>query len=189
MMGEGGDPGAFKYSTAGAHLISAIITRAVGKNAREFANERLFGPIGMRKIPDYAMESFGFDDLFGEKVRGWVEDPAGNSAGGWGLTMTPGDMSRFGFLYLNGGLWDGKRIFSGEWVAESTAASPNRYGYLWWTGEEDGISAYMALGNGGNAIFCVPRKDLVVAIASGFVENPRDRWTLLKERIIPAVKD
>ncbi|MNE80635.1 hypothetical protein D3C80_1772240 [compost metagenome] len=67
--------------------------------------------------------------------------------------------------------------------------NPNRYGYLWWLHEEDGLTAYSALGDGGNAICCIPEKDLVVAIASAFVINPRDRWTLIKERILPAVLD
>lgn len=48
MLGQKGNIGAFKYCTAGAHLLSAIITRSTGKNVCEFANEHLFGPIGMK---------------------------------------------------------------------------------------------------------------------------------------------
>jgi CubicO group peptidase (beta-lactamase class C family) len=51
-LGQNGKIGTFKYSTAGAHLLSTIITRSTGKSAREFANERLFKPIGMKVIPD-----------------------------------------------------------------------------------------------------------------------------------------
>lgn len=186
MLGEKGEPGVFKYSTAGAHLLSAILTRATGQSAREFANEALFGPIGMRTIPDYPMENFGFDELFGAKVKGWVKDPSGNSTGGWGLTLTPRDMARFGLLCLNRGIWDGRELVPESWMLESTAMNPNHYGYLWWLREEEGISAYMAMGDGGNVICCIPEKDLVIAIASGFMMNPRDRWELIKERILPA---
>ncbi|CAI6223291.1 hypothetical protein JS609_00241 [Bacillus subtilis] len=70
MLGQGGKIGTFKYSTAGVHLLSAIITRTTGKSAREFANEYLFKPIGMKEIPHYEMKSFSFDDLFGKHVRG-----------------------------------------------------------------------------------------------------------------------
>lgn len=189
ILGQKGVIGAFKYSTAGAHLLSAIITRSTGKNAREFAGERLFKPIGMKEIPDYGMKSFGFEDLFGENVRGWVEDPNGNSTGGWGLTLTPRDMARFGFLYLNHGLWANRQIISNQWIVESTAMTPHKYGYLWWLREEDGVFAYLALGDGGNVICCIPEKDLVIAIGSEFIMNPRDRWTLIKECIIPAVID
>lgn len=100
MLDQGGKIGTFKYSTAGVHLLSAIITRTTDKSAREFANEYLFKPIGMKEIPHYEMKSFGFDDLFGKHVRGWENDPDGNSTGGWGLTMTPRDMVRFGYLYF-----------------------------------------------------------------------------------------
>ncbi|MGZ7445069.1 serine hydrolase domain-containing protein [Paenibacillus sp. TH7-28] len=189
MLGQGGSIGAFKYSTAGAHLLSAILTRSTGQSAREFANERLFKPISMKEIPDYKMKAFGFDDLFGKNVKGWVHDPNGNSAGGWGLTLTPRDMARFGLLYLNRGRWDHRQVVPAAWVDASTAMNPNHYGYLWWLREEDGVSAYMAMGDGGNIICCIPEKDLVVAIASEFVMNPRDRWELIKEHIISAIVD
>ncbi|EGL15076.1 MULTISPECIES: serine hydrolase [unclassified Paenibacillus] len=189
MLGQKGEIGTFKYSTAGAHLLSSILTRSTGKSAREFANERLFRPIGMKEIPDYEMESFGFEDLFGKKVRGWVQDPNRISTGGWGLTLTPRDMARFGLLYLNRGLWNHHPIISGTWVNESTAMNANNYGYLWWLREEDGVYAYSAMGDGGNVICCIPEKDLVLAIASEFVAHPRDRWTLIKDHVIPAVLD
>ncbi|WP_242220373.1 serine hydrolase [Bacillus cereus group sp. BfR-BA-01380] len=189
MLGEKGELGTFKYSTAGAHLLSAIITRSTGKSAREFANERLFKLIGMKEIPDYEMKSFGFEDLFGKNVKGWVKDPNNNSTGGWGLTLTPRDMARFGLLYLNRGMWNNNRIISETWIDESTTINPNHYGYLWWVHEEDGIFAYLARGDGGNVIYCIPEKDLVVAIASEFIFNPRDRWELIKEFVIPAVID
>ena len=188
MLGLGGKIGTFKYCSAGAHLLSAVITRSTGKSAREFANERLFGPTGMRQIPDHEMKAFGFDDLFGKDVKGWVKDPDGNSTGGWGLTLTPRDMARFGFLYLNRGIWDDMPLVSEAWIDESTAANQNNYGYLWWLFETDGVRACLALGDGGNVICCIPEKDIVIAIASGFaVMDPRDRWTLIKEHIIPAV--
>ncbi|MEQ8187289.1 MAG: serine hydrolase [Candidatus Eremiobacterota bacterium] len=195
MLGRKGIIGTFKYCTAGAHLLSAIITRTTGKSAREFANERLFKPAGMKEIPDHEMNSFDFDDLFGKNVKGWVKDPNGNSTGGWGLTLVPRDMARFGFLYLNRGIRDNNQIISGTWIDESTGPhsttlinnSTAKYGYLWWLHEEEGVFAYLARGDGGNIICCIPGKDLVVAIASEFIMNPRDRWTLIKEYIIPAV--
>lgn len=189
MLGQNGSIGVFKYSTAGAHLLSAIITRCTEKSAREFANKRLFKPIGMKVIPNYEMKSFGYDDLFGKDIRGWVTDPAGNSTGGWGLTLTPRDMARFGFLYLNHGIWNKKQIIPKAWIDESIAFNPNNYGYLWWLFKENNIFAYAAMGDGGNTICCIPEKDMVVSIASEFVMNPRDRWTLIKDHIVPTVTD
>jgi len=189
MLGQKGSLGTFKYSTSGAHLLSAILTCATGKCARAFANEHLFKPIGMKVIPDYEMDSFGLEEVFGSKLKGWVHDPNGHSTGGWGLTLTLRDMARFGFLYLNDGIWDDKQIIAKTWIDASTAPQSKtlinnataKYGYLWWLYEEDGIFAYSAMGDGGNVICCIPEKDLIVAIASEIVRNPHDRWPLIKK--------
>ncbi len=189
LLGRSGQLGKFQYSTAGAHLLSAIITRSTGMCAREFANQRLFKPLGMREIPDHEMDSFQLDDVFGKNVSGWIKDPQGNTTGGWGLTITPRDMARFGFLYLNRGVWDDKQVISEAWIDESTAPNANNYGYLWWLREEGSIHIYSALGSGGSVICCIPKKDLVVAIASKIIRKPRERWLLFERCILPAIKD
>ena len=158
MLGRGGEIGDFKYSTSGAHLLSAILTRTTGKCAREFANQHLFCPIGMREIPDYKMPSFALEDVFGPGVKGWQYDPHGNTTGGFGLTLTPRDMARFGFLYLNGGFWENQQVIPRSWVAESIAMNRHKYGYLWWLAEEDGVFMHMAMGDGGNIDLLHPGK-------------------------------
>ncbi|WDL90124.1 serine hydrolase [Bacillus sp. HNR-4] len=187
-IGKGGNIGAFKYSSAGAHVLSAIITSVTGKSAREFANEQLFQPLGMREIPNYNMKAFGFDDLFGKDVKGWVHDPNGISTGGWGLTLTVKDMAKFGQMYLNEGIHNGKQILSKSWIKESTEMNTNQYGYLWWLREEDGIFSYCAMGDGGNMICCIPEKELVVVIASEAMPNARDRWELIVKYILPCIQ-
>ncbi|MFX0095336.1 MAG: serine hydrolase domain-containing protein, partial [Candidatus Hodarchaeota archaeon] len=189
LLGRSGQLGRFQYSSAGAHLLSAIITRTTGKCAREFANERLFRPLGMREIPNPNMKSFKQDDVFGKNVTGWINDPNGNTTGGWGLTITPRDMARFGFLYLNRGIWDNKQIISKKWIDDSIAMNSNGYGYLWWLKGENSTFAFSASGSGGSHIFCIPEKDLVVAIASKIAGKSRDRWLLLEKYIIPAIID
>ncbi|WP_234124221.1 serine hydrolase domain-containing protein [Clostridium hydrogenum] len=172
-LGQGGKIGDFKYSSEGVHLLSAIITRSTGKSAREFANENLFRLIGMREIPDYPMKGFRCDDLFGEKLRGWVKDPKGNSTGGWGITLTPRDMVRFGLLYLKQGIWNGEQVIPKAWIDETITAHSEakfnkftlKYGYLWWLKEDNGL-LYSAIGDGGNIICCIPDKELVIAITA-----------------------
>lgn len=48
--------------------------------------------------------------------------------------LTVRDMAKFGQLYLNGGIWKGKRILTEEWIKESTAAynywGELPYGYM-----------------------------------------------------------
>ncbi|WP_446937000.1 serine hydrolase domain-containing protein [Lysinibacillus fusiformis] len=186
-MGEGGAIGHFKYSSAGAHLLSAILTQSTGKTALAFANEYLFQPIGIKEIPNYPMTGYGFDDLFGKNVKGWVHDPNGLSTGGWGLTMTTRDMARIGSLYMNKGLWNHQRILSKAWIQESIAGNSHHYGYLWWLREEEDFFSYAAVGDGGNIICCIPSLNTVVAISSLFMVNAPDRWSFIKEHIIPAL--
>jgi CubicO group peptidase (beta-lactamase class C family) len=188
IMGEGGPLGGYQYCTAGPHLLSAILTKTTKQSAREFANQHLFGPLGMQQIADYPLQACGLEDVF-LKPKGWIHDPSGYTVGGWGLTVTPRDMACFGFLYLNGGVWEDKQVISKAWIDESTAMTPNKYGYLWWLREENGISAFSALGSGGNVICCIPQKDLVVAIASKVTGKPYDPWTLFEDFILPATKD
>ena len=189
LLGRNGQLGTFNYSSAGPHLLSAIITRTTGMCAREFANKHLFKPLGMKEIPDHKMRSFSLDNVFGKNVTGWIKDPNGITTGGWGLTMAPRDMARFGFLYLNRGIWDNKQIISKTWIDESTALNTNEYGYLWWLKGQDRTFAFSALGYGGNCIYCIPEKDLVVAIVSKMAAKPRDRWWLLERCIIPSLTD
>jgi CubicO group peptidase (beta-lactamase class C family) len=189
LLGKNGTPGKFQYSSLGAHLLSAIISRSTGMNAREFANQRLFHPLGIKEIPDHDMKSFSMDEVFGEKVKGWVKDPGGITTGGWGLTITARDMARFGFLYLNHGLWEGAQIIPESWIEESTAMNANEYGYFWWLKEEESIFSYAAAGSGGNLICCIPEKDLVVAIGSKITAKPRDRRQLIEEHVLPAIQD
>lgn len=186
-LGQNGEIGEFKYSTAGAHLLSAILTRSTHKSAREFANEFLFNPLGIDKIPDYKINEFGYEELFGKKVKGWVNDPYGNSTGGWGLTLSVRDMAKIGLLYLNKGRWENRQIISNHWIDKSVKANSNNYGYLWWLFHYDGLNAFSAMGDGGNAICVIPEKQLVIAIASKVIINAKDRWEFIKAYILPAL--
>jgi CubicO group peptidase (beta-lactamase class C family) len=169
--------GTFQYNSACSHLLSAVLTRATGRSARAFANEHLFAPLGMAEVGPGGEGS----------APHWLEDPQGNSTGGWGLALRPRDMARFGYLYLNRGWWDGVQIVPEEWVDASLAPHAPGYGYQWWLRDLDGLFAYSAIGRGGHHIFCVPDRDLVVAIASKPAGRWRDRWSLLEEYIIPSV--
>ena len=189
LLGRKGESGKFQYSSVGAHLLSAIITRTAGMCAREFANERLFRPLGMKEIPDRKMKSFQVDEVFGKNVTGWIKDPQGITTGGWGLTVTPRDMARFGFLYLNRGIWDNTPIISQSWIDESTVQNANRYGYYWWLRGEGNTFSYSAAGSGGNLICCVPGQDLVVAIASKVSMKTSDPWLPVDSCILPAIEE
>ncbi len=177
-------PVPFKYSTCGAHILSAVIGMAAGKSAREFANEALFEPAGMAVIEENTEQEFSFDGLFGRKIKGWIHDPQGVSAGGWGLCMTAADMARFGELYLNGGMLEGKRIISEDWIRKTFTPNEAHYGYLWWQLDK---GVFAAMGDGGNMICCIPDMGITAAVLSCFTPKAADRWELVRDYIIHAI--
>ncbi|MDP4152224.1 MAG: serine hydrolase [Bacillota bacterium] len=187
MIDKNGTIGNFKYSTEGAHLLSAILTRATGKSTREFANEVLFKPVGMAEIELHLLTAadMSFDTLFGKDLKGWANDPQGITTGGWGITLTPDDMARFGSLYLNHGFWNGKQVIPKAWVSACSTANQNHYAYMWWQLAFGNLPAFAAMGDGGNIICCIPEKQLVIAVASAFMMNPKDRCILIGEHILP----
>jgi CubicO group peptidase (beta-lactamase class C family) len=172
----------WNYSTADAHLIGGILTRATGVSLLDYANTHLFEPLGISGAE-------------------WDTDSQGYNVGGSGLALTPREMATFGYLYLNGGLWDTEQIVPGDWVALTTTAQDEEtgYGYLWWRGEREffgGYPAFAALGYGGDMVFVYPELDLVaVAKTSYFVmataagQQEDAVMGLVRDYVIAAVND
>jgi CubicO group peptidase (beta-lactamase class C family) len=196
--------GTFQYNSGASHLLSAIITRSTGRCAQEFAAEHiitrstgrcaqefaaehLFEPLGIDQPATNMQHTYSQADVFRNRAGGWPKDPQGNSIGGWGLVLKPRDMARFGYLYLNSGQWDSEQIIPKKWVEDSVSPHTPGYGYQWWLRDVNGVFAFSAVGQGGNHIFCIPQKDLVVVVASKPGSRWRDRWLLLEEFVIPAV--
>jgi CubicO group peptidase (beta-lactamase class C family) len=181
--------GRFQYNSAASHLLSAIITRSTGRCAQEFAAEHLFEPLGIDPPASDVQHTYSQADVFRNTGGGWPKDPQGNSIGGWGLYLKPRDMARFGYLYLNDGRWDGAQIIPKKWVENSVSPHTPGYGYQWWLRDVKGVFVFSAVGQGGQHIFCIPDKDLVVVVASRLGRRWRDRWLLLEEFVIPAIEE
>jgi len=167
MLEAPGD--SFAYCSSGSHLLSAIIQETTGMSTLDFAGKHLFGPLGI------------FDVI-------WPSDPQGINHGWSDLHITPHDMAKVGYLYLNDGLWEGKQVVSAEWLATSTDshvtfADGDGYGYQCWTSPD----YYSAIGRGGQYIIISPNKDMVVVLTGGgsYPERVQD---LLSSYLFPAVK-
>lgn len=162
----------FEYCNGASFLLSAIIQEKTGKTARAYAEEYLFGPLGIDHIS-------------------WAPNPQGITIGWSELYMEPIDMAKIGYLYLNDGQWDGAQVVPAEWVAASThkqiaATLEDGYGYQWWV-DDDGY--YMALGYSGQFVFVVPDLDLLAVFVSDLAEQ--DFYTpqhLLDEYVIPSAE-
>lgn len=165
----------FSYNDAGAHLVLAAIAKATGKTPAQYAQEKIFGPLG---IKDYK----------------WDTDPQGIHMGGDGLYLQPRDMAKMGYLYLKNGVWDGKEVVPAKWVEVSTRKQietpgemlgQNGYGYFWWMEEFGG---YSALGYAGQYIFVVPEKDLVVVFTADMANDFQFPRRMMKLFILPSIK-
>lgn len=195
------EPGStFSYDGLSCHLLSLILTKVTGMSTAEYAYSRLFQPLGIwqneqgQPVPwknaGYVADSphlfFFWDD---ERDALWSVDSEGYYIGSSGLQLTPREMAKFGYLYLNGGWWDQQEIIPTWYVQESAQqhGSIKGYGYLWWLGERQGHRCFTAHGAGGHAVMVVPDLDLVAVITS----SPGDEEhveTVLRDYVIPAVE-
>lgn len=115
--------------------------------------------------------------------------------------MSSLDYAKFGQLYRNKGLWDGKEILPAKWVNETLTKHlqiPNRpdefYGYLFWnktyTVNGKKYETFYCAGNGGSKIFIFKDLPVVVVVTAKAYGRPYahpqvDR--MMKEFILPAL--
>lgn len=177
------EPGSrFDYDSAAPALFGPIIERSTGYTVGEFAETFLFMPLGIKRYKWHTMRD-------------------GKDYTGGGFRTTPGDMARFGQLYLQKGSWKGKQLVSKKWVEESTrphlVANEGldvSYGYYWWReifliGNRQ-IRVFSASGNGGNKIYVFPTEDLVVTITASAYNQSYDHSQvrlMMSQYILPAV--
>lgn len=145
--------GRMLYSTGNYHLLSAILTDRTGMSTLEYARSRLGEPLEIRIPP-------------------WQTDPQGIYLGGNNMLLSPRAMVRFGELYRNGGVLEGRQVVPGDWVRTSLEPrtrsrwSGEAYGYGWFLGDAGGYPMFFAWGYGGQFIFVVPDLELTMVTTS-----------------------
>ena len=176
----------FIYNSGTANLLGEIIKRASGMSLADYAESRLFAPLG---IDSY--EWYSFPSAPGMTVASST------------LYLRPRDMAKIGQLYLDDGVWNGTRVVSHDWVSQSTheavglvaSESPvpglnPAYGYLWWLGtfSTGDTKTFFAAGHGGQFIFVFPELEMVVVFtAGGFEErNYAPVIQIVNDYILPA---
>jgi CubicO group peptidase (beta-lactamase class C family) len=194
------EPGTeFAYSSAGSHLLSAIVADATGQSTLAFARAKLFAPLGI--ATDQALEqtvshwppSQAELDAYEQAPVAWPRDPQGYHYGGAFLKLPARDLAKLGYLYLNGGRWDGTQVVPADYAAASTRpqsdppVGPGDYGYQWWVTNETGHDSFRAMGFGGQLIQVIPELDLVVVITSDADQGRFDAANLVGTTIVPAV--
>lgn len=150
----------FYYSSGNSNLLSLIIRNTVGeKDYCLFPYKNLFHKIGM------------YHTLL-------EPDASGTFVGSSYIYASARDYARFGLLYLHDGMWNGERILPEDWVQKTvTPPGANKlknYGYQFWLNgldendpskkefPEAPADLFYADGYGGQRIYIIPSKELVV---------------------------
>jgi CubicO group peptidase (beta-lactamase class C family) len=173
--------GRMLYSTGSYHLLSAVLTRASGRSTLALARDWLGRPLGI-------------------EIPAWTRDPQGFYLGGNNMALSPQALLRFGEMYRQGGIHDGRRVVAESWIETSwrprvrSFFTGHAYGYGWFIARARGHLVYYAWGYGGQMIYIVPDLALTAVITSdptapsgrnGYV---RELHALLAEGLIPAAE-
>ncbi len=165
----------FLYNSPATYMLSAIVQKVTGATVLDYLKPRLFDPLGFENPT-------------------WVASPQGVTAGAYGLSLRTEEIARFGQLYLQKGLWQGRQLIPASWVEEATARQTSNgsapksdwdqgYGYQFWR------SRHGWRGDGAFGQFClvVPELDAVVAINSG-TRDMQSVMNLVWNKLLPEMK-
>ncbi len=166
----------FKYNTAATFMLSAIVQKQTQQTLLDYLRPRLFEPLGITQPV-------------------WDTNSEGVSLGGYGLRVRTEDIARFGQLYLNKGIWQGRQVLSADWVQQATAkqvsngSDPNSdwnqgYGFQFWRCRH---GAYRGDGAFGQYCIVLPDQDAVIAITSG-VSDMQSVLNIVWTKLLPAFR-
>ena len=159
QKGPGEHGGPFHYCSPNSDVLGLVIERATGQRFVDVVATRLWQPLGLRQ-------------------DGYITvDATGAARTGGGFCMTPRDFARIGEMMRLGGIVDGRRIVSQDWVSDTIANGSTeawragkfvdwlpegRYRNKWYqTGNASG--AFFALGIHGQYLYVDPVAEMVVA--------------------------
>jgi CubicO group peptidase (beta-lactamase class C family) len=167
------EPGArYAYCSGNMNLMGAALTTATRTWLPEYFDRTVARPL-----------------QFGRYY--WNLMPTGEGYLGGGAFLRPRDLLKIGQLYLDGGVWRGRRIVDADWVArstrpyveitpETTGLSEEEFGNYYGRGA-DGLAwhswnvnvgdrryeGYSASGNGGQILVVLPELDMAVVFTGG----------------------
>lgn len=171
----------WNYFTAGVVLTGDILDKSVPNGLENYAQKKLFQPLG---ITNYK----------------WQFTPQQKPSLAGGLKMNALDFAKFGQLYKNNGIWNGKRILDKSWIKKSFTnyfsdkKDFEGYGYLFWrkvykVGDKS-FEAYLSNGNGGNKIIIFTELPVVMVITAKAYNKPYAHSQvdkMVQEYLLPAV--
>ena len=164
----------YAYCSAGINFAAGMTAKAASMELSELFDRFLARPLQMQHYHLNLM-------------------PNGEAYGAGGIYMRPRDFLKVGQAYLDGGVWNGRRIVSKSWVSQSTAhqidvPGNGSDGYGWHrhtlTAVGRTFESYEASGNGGQFLIVVPKLELVVVLTAGnYGQFPV--WRTFRDELVP----
>ncbi len=161
------------YVNINVQLLGIILNRATKVTPAEYLSQKIWKPLGMC-------------------ANGlWSRDKKGENLTFCCLGATALDYAKFGRLYLNRGIWNGKSIVSQQWVAKSiardtTEGSSFGYNYGWHIGEQ-AYGDFIADGLYKQHIYVHPEKNIIIVLLcdkENALKAERVRWQYVFRQIV-----
>jgi CubicO group peptidase (beta-lactamase class C family) len=161
------EPGSqWTYSGGAVALIAKLIAEGVGKPIDEYADEKLFKPLGIKSYE-------------------WIRAADGVPFAASGLRLTTRDLAKIGQLILDKGRFDGREVVPDAWLRESFTPRSNmpdelRYGFFWVLAPAswgDPPALVWHLGNGGQMLRVSLKTGVITVVFAGNY-NQTDNWKL-----------
>jgi CubicO group peptidase (beta-lactamase class C family) len=171
------EPGTlFNYSSGATELLAYIFHKETGEDIDAYAEKHLFAPLGIRH--------------HWKRTYLEVVDTEG------GLYLSGADLAKIGYLYLNDGVWDGRRLVSEAWIRQSLSPAIDtgwqglKYGFKWWLQPlEDGKEyVWHAIGFGGQRLMVFPSEQLIATFTGWDILEDPAFDSELANRLRPAVR-
>ena len=194
----------YSYSNPGFNTLGALVEIASGQSLESFLDERIYTPLGMNdsynhelaeklegKLSRMGAVHYQRDSVTGEWIPAWQpgdppQVPFVRASGG--MISTAMDYAVFCQMFLNGGIYGGKRILEERTVERMTSDTyyaggefdPERgarVGYgMGWAVARDGTFSHT--GSDGTAAWVDPNEDLIVLVLTQTPRggNPRDKF-------------
>ncbi len=195
----------YSYSNPGYNTLGALVEIASGQSLESFLKERIYRPLGMADSYNHEvaekldgkldrMGAVYYEKRDGEWVPGWQpgdppQMPFVRASGG--MISTAWDYAIFCQMFLNGGVYGGKRILKQETVALMTSPTVETsedgtafYGYGWMVGDD---GTYSHSGSDGTFAWVDPELGIVglVFTQTPRGKNPRQKFMdLVREAVV-----
>jgi CubicO group peptidase (beta-lactamase class C family) len=172
------EPGSvFAYNQPPVSVLARILQRRAGERLVDYLRPRVLDPLGIGDLR-------------------WQQSALGNDIGYSGVHTNLDAVARLGQLYLDDGIWEGRRLLPEGWVAAASSIQTGNadrgedvdweqgYGFQLWRSRH----GYRGDGAFGQYMVVLPEQDAVVAVFS-CIERMQTILDAMWALLLPAMGD